>query len=113
MLYPIMLGKLVVSLISYTGLHLIACLESLLSLEFPLNLVTVSISLNSASTTWHYSSNPQTCLTARYCFPSLLGNGNRTGGKSLYLPQRHQNTPAEPESKSGNAEEWGEGGGGE
>lgn len=76
-----------------TGLCLIACLESVLNLEFPLNLVTVSTFLNLASITWHYSRDPQACLTARARFPSVLGSGNKNWRQITLPPKKAPKHP--------------------
>lgn len=56
-----MQGKLAVSLE-------FECLESVLNLELPLNLVSI---------TWLHSRDPQTCLRVRVCFSSVSDSGNK------------------------------------
>lgn len=86
------------------------CLEPVLNLEFPLNLVIVSISLNLASMTWHLSKDPQTWPTERPASQVLQVVVVRTGGKPLCLQKRHQSKPAKPEPKSGDAKRVARGG---
>lgn len=87
-----------------------ACLESVLNLEFPLNLVTVSIPLNLALITWHYSRDPQTCLTVRSCFPGALRSGNKNWKQNTLSPQKAPKHSCWTRAQVRNAEEWQSGG---